>query len=108
MLHGAYRRVVSAVKDLAWEQLLYDDKTAQLTVSDLERVRGTVPAMPQGERFRALRLEFSLKSSQYATMVLREVLKIDTSSAFQASLTAANKEVAAEPSASAGPSAQSD
>ena len=95
VLHGAYRHIVAAVPDLAWEHISYADKTAQLTTSDLERLTGKAPEIPNEGPLRALKLEFSLKSSQYATMVLREVLKIDTSSSFQASLTAASKQDAA-------------
>lgn len=45
-----------------------------------------VITFPIDGKYLALKLEFTLQSSQYATMALREVLRCDTSKAFQEQL----------------------
>lgn len=47
-----------------------------------------VPRMPAGEGcYLALRLSFQLPTSCYATMLIRELTKMDTATAFQKTLT---------------------
>ena len=43
-------------------------------------------ALLSGGTMRALKLQFSLPSSTYATMLIRDLLKCDTSAAFQTTL----------------------
>ena len=46
--------------------------------------------LASGGKHKALRLEFTLPSSVYATMAVRELLKMDTSPSYQARLDAEN------------------
>ncbi|CEP03890.1 unnamed protein product (mitochondrion) [Plasmodiophora brassicae] len=73
---GAYRHVVVKPTDMNWDVVRYDDKTAPLLLTDMDRMRGAgVPeSVPDGAHV-AIRLEFSLPSSSYATVFLREVMK---------------------------------
>lgn len=65
----------------------YANDTDTLIISDLERVRNEKePISVDDGQFMALVLEFSLPSSSYATMALREILKADTSVASQVHL----------------------
>lgn len=56
--------------------------------TDLERVEGKdVPKPVEGENaLTAVIVEFTLGSSEYATMVLRELTKMETSAGFQTQL----------------------
>lgn len=65
----------------------YNDVTLPLTLSDLDVLEGKLPpkSIEDGSRI-ALKIEFSLPSSTYATMVLREILKTETSSHYQSLL----------------------
>ncbi|XP_052753373.1 pseudouridylate synthase 7 homolog [Galleria mellonella] len=64
----------------------YSDPRADLLLSDRDRLarRTRTAAAPDGE-YKALLLTMSLPSSCYATMALRELLRVDTSSDTQAS-----------------------
>lgn len=62
----------------------YHDDTDALIRSDIEELRGDPEPISASEgQLKAIVLEFSLPSSSYATMALREVLKADTSAASQ-------------------------
>ncbi|KAI9337144.1 pseudouridine synthase [Zopfochytrium polystomum] len=95
-LTGDYRRVVQKPTDVAWRTIRYNDTNLPLTLTDLDRING-VPqpvSVPDG-KFLGLVCEFSLTSSSYATMALREVLHVDTSAGFQTVLSVASKADAA-------------
>ncbi|KAG7252768.1 hypothetical protein CRUP_012656, partial [Coryphaenoides rupestris] len=64
-LAGAYRRVVIRPTEVSWIPLVLEDKPG--------------PVFNTEGKYRALRMEFSLPPSTYATMAIREVLKMDTS-----------------------------
>ncbi|KAJ3109118.1 hypothetical protein HDU96_007328 [Phlyctochytrium bullatum] len=68
--------------------LKYESSTDPLCLSDMDRLNGkTEPqAALQGSKV-GLVCEFTLETSSYATMALREVLRADTSSGFQTELT---------------------
>uniref|UniRef100_A0A3Q3VJM3 Pseudouridylate synthase 7 homolog n=1 Tax=Mola mola TaxID=94237 RepID=A0A3Q3VJM3_MOLML len=79
-LAGAYRRIIIRPADVSWEIIQYDDPRIPLVHSDYEKLENKPPPVFNKEgKYRALRLEFSLPPSTYATMAIREVLKLDTS-----------------------------
>ncbi|XP_014670043.1 PREDICTED: pseudouridylate synthase 7 homolog [Priapulus caudatus] len=86
-LPGAYRKILVKPTNLSWKLYGYHDNTLPLTLSDLDRLNMVdEPESIADGLFEGLRVEFSLPSSSYATMALREVLKIDTSAAYQTTL----------------------
>ncbi|XP_067682997.1 pseudouridylate synthase 7 homolog [Haliotis asinina] len=86
-LPGDYRHLLVTPRDVTWDVVTYNDFTVPLSQGDLDIMfNKPQPKSVNEGKFRALRLEFSLPSSTYATMALREILKIDTSSTFQTSL----------------------
>ncbi|OAE22414.1 hypothetical protein AXG93_2381s1100 [Marchantia polymorpha subsp. ruderalis] len=73
--------------------IMYNDVTESLIESDLDvitKVSGDdkekVPGSVEGGAFKALQLRFSLQTSSYATMAIRELLKTSTSVAFHKTL----------------------
>uniref|UniRef100_H3DEW1 Pseudouridylate synthase 7 homolog n=1 Tax=Tetraodon nigroviridis TaxID=99883 RepID=H3DEW1_TETNG len=79
-LAGAYRRIVIRPTDVSWEVINYDDPRISLVHSDFEILENKpAPVFNKDGKYRALRMEFSLPPSSYATMAIREVLKLDTS-----------------------------
>lgn len=78
-LPGSYRKLVQVPGDVKCSYLRYDDPTLPLTLSDAERLEGkSEPMSLEKGASAALRIEFSLPASTYATMLLREVTKEDT------------------------------
>lgn len=92
--------------DLNWYLMKYKNDTDTLLQSDLEALRNVPPPenCPEGQHT-ALIVEFSLPSSVYATMALREILKSDTSVASQVSL---HENVTRKHSADDEPSTEDD
>jgi len=88
-LPGSYRRLLGRPKQLEWKILRYDDHTLPLSPTDLTRLRGDPEplSVPEGQLV-ALRLEFTLAPSSYATMLLRELTKQPTDFAHQMKLNA--------------------
>uniref|UniRef100_A0A8C9YT59 Pseudouridylate synthase 7 homolog n=1 Tax=Sander lucioperca TaxID=283035 RepID=A0A8C9YT59_SANLU len=79
-LAGAYRRIIIRPSDVSWEVIKYDDPRISLVHSDFEKLENKpAPVFNNEGKYRALRMEFSLPPSTYATMAIREVLKLDTS-----------------------------
>uniref|UniRef100_A0A8D3A302 Pseudouridylate synthase 7 homolog n=1 Tax=Scophthalmus maximus TaxID=52904 RepID=A0A8D3A302_SCOMX len=79
-LAGAYRRVIIRPSDVSWSVIQYDDPRISLVHSDFEILeKKAAPVFNKEGKHRALRMEFSLPPSTYATMAIREVLKLDTS-----------------------------
>ncbi|EIE24990.1 tRNA pseudouridine synthase D [Coccomyxa subellipsoidea C-169] len=94
-LPGGYRRLLHRPRDLNWRLLRYSDPDAPLALSTLDRLTGVAPpavnAIESGEEVGAgekiaLQLAFSLPSSTYATMLVRELTKTSTATAFHKSL----------------------
>ncbi|XP_030385286.1 pseudouridylate synthase 7 homolog [Scaptodrosophila lebanonensis] len=88
-LGGAYRKLLIQPSDLKWEFRRYGTPEDTLIASDWEQLNhipvSPVPAEPE-TKYTALLLEFSLPTAAYATMLLRELLKLDTSTASQIQL----------------------
>ena len=79
-LPGDYRRIIVRPSDVEWEIKLYQDPTTDFILSDLEKLKN-IPVQSNDEdsgKLRALVIKFSLPSSCYATMALREIMKIET------------------------------
>lgn len=86
-LGGAYRKMMVKPENLQWKLTTYEDPSESLILSDLEKLKGEKePEAKKDATNRALILDFQLPSSTYATMALREILKVDTSALHQRSL----------------------
>lgn len=86
-LSGTYRNILMSVNDLSWKTLNYKEQNDNLILSDFEQLKGQQePVNVEGGKFKALVMEFSLCSSSYATMVIREIMKIDTSTSTHAKM----------------------
>ncbi|KAJ3229866.1 hypothetical protein HDU81_004952 [Chytriomyces hyalinus] len=93
-LAGDYRRVLIRPKNVSWKLLQYDDPHIPLSRTDLDIING-VPepvSLPDGKRVGVV-VEFSLETSSYATMALREILRSDTSAGFQGTLSNKSNQV---------------
>lgn len=87
-LAGAYRKLLAKPENMSWEFKRYNSPTCTLIASDIEELKGVKPDPEESDGGqKALILDFSLPSSAYATMALREVLKTDTSVANQQKMT---------------------
>ncbi|KAM7358136.1 pseudouridine synthase 7 [Cochliomyia hominivorax] len=86
---GAYRKLVLKPTNMSWEFRSYTDPNETLILSDFELLKGkTIKDFKvEGEgNYEALLLDFCLPPAAYATMMLRELLKCDTSAAAQTNL----------------------
>ncbi|XP_067051199.1 pseudouridylate synthase 7 homolog [Acropora muricata] len=86
-LSGAYRKLLVKPSQMNWHWFRYNDIKEPLALTDMDRLKGAQEpqSVPDG-KYWALQLGFTLPTSTYATMALREVLRCNTSSAYQASL----------------------
>lgn len=72
---------------MKWEIVNYDDPTASLVQTDYDRMtKVPEPTFLSAGKYRALKMEFDLPSSSYATMLVREILKTDTSPSYHTTL----------------------
>uniref|UniRef100_A0A8D0DRY6 Pseudouridylate synthase 7 homolog n=1 Tax=Salvator merianae TaxID=96440 RepID=A0A8D0DRY6_SALMN len=79
-LSGAYRKIIIRPQNVNWEVVAYDDPKIPLFSTDLDKLERKPPVvLPTEGKYKALKMEFSLPPSTYATMAIREVLKMDTS-----------------------------
>ncbi|CAH0546724.1 unnamed protein product [Brassicogethes aeneus] len=86
-LSGTYRNILTQPKYLTWKILNYNDPNYNLILSDFEQLKKVPePVSLENGKFKALVMEFTLHSSSYATMVIREIMKIDTSTSSHAKL----------------------
>lgn len=81
---GAYRKLLLKPANLSWELIKYNEETDNLIQSDWEELKDeNKPVTQEDGKLLALVVDFCLPSSTYATMVLREILKQDTSASHQ-------------------------
>lgn len=74
-------------EQLTWQLVRHNEETDNLIQSDFELLKDEpAPVFAENAPLTALIVDFRLPSSTYATMVLREILKLDTSPANQARL----------------------
>ncbi|GMK54184.1 hypothetical protein CspeluHIS016_0107700 [Cutaneotrichosporon spelunceum] len=95
-LPGSYRKIVHKPSNVSWERIKYTDPDIPLAQADEDRLLGfNVPAQddPEG-KFTALKISWSLGTSSYATMALREITRQETSSWHQIGLTAEGEDQA--------------
>ncbi len=72
---------------MVWETVSYDDPTVSLVRTDYDRMTTvSEPVSVSDGQYRALKMEFDLPTSSYATMLVREILKTDTSPSYHSSL----------------------
>lgn len=87
---GAYRKLLLKPLDMSWEFRSYATPEETLILSDWELLKGKniddFKIKDQEAKYEALLLDFGLPTAAYATMMLRELLKCDTSAATQTSL----------------------
>ncbi|XP_061398916.1 pseudouridylate synthase 7 homolog [Musca vetustissima] len=96
---GAYRKLLIKPTEMSWEFRSYATPEDTLILSDFEKFKGKSLDDLKGKRgadnenkYQALILDFCLPTAAYATMMLRELLKCDTSAAHQTAMeTAAMK-----------------
>ncbi|KAK9306222.1 hypothetical protein QLX08_002966 [Tetragonisca angustula] len=89
-LGGAYRKILQVPSNLSWNVMHYSKKHADLIMCDINEMRKcSAPKNEPEGKFKALIIQMSLRSSTYATMALREILKSDTSPQVQAAQSAA-------------------
>ncbi|XP_076271379.1 pseudouridine synthase 7 isoform X1 [Rhynchophorus ferrugineus] len=86
-LSGTYRKLLGKPEDLESKIMYYNDPTDNLILSDLDELKKIKePESVENGKYKAVILSFTLRASSYATMVLREILKCNTSSSKQAEL----------------------
>ncbi|KAJ2082702.1 multisubstrate pseudouridine synthase 7 [Coemansia sp. RSA 988] len=86
-LAGGYRHMIIKPRDFAYEWMRYNDDTLPLARSDSDAIEGRHDpvSVDFGEHV-ALKLTFGLPSSAYATMLLRELMRKETASSHQTTL----------------------
>ncbi|XP_042208197.1 pseudouridylate synthase 7 homolog isoform X2 [Homarus americanus] len=85
---GAYRRLIVRPTNVNGTLCYYKDSSKPLIQSDMDKLREVEVKdniLTEGPH-KAVILEMTLPASSYATVALRELLKMDTSSQFQATL----------------------
>ena len=79
-LPGDYRAMIVLPGDVTWSIIGHDDPLQDLIPSDKDTLEGkvSVPENLEQGKYKSLILKFSLPSSSYATIALREVMKVGT------------------------------
>ncbi|XP_014255801.1 pseudouridylate synthase 7 homolog [Cimex lectularius] len=77
-LYGAYRKVVQIPENLTYKIVKYSSHDDDFILSDLDKMKNITLKSSQEGQYKAVLLNFNLKSSSYATMLMRELMKFDT------------------------------
>jgi len=99
-LSGDYRYIIQKPVDVEHSIIAYNDHNDSLTETEMTTLRepvrdtrdpaaaeeGAAQNAEEAKSFKALSISFSLESSTYATMFLRELMKISMSFAYQVTL----------------------
>ncbi|KAI9469723.1 MAG: pseudouridine synthase [Benjaminiella poitrasii] len=86
-LKGDYRAMLSKPEHMNWTFIRYNDPTEKLCNTDVDKLENKPePVDVLDGKYLALRVEFTLGTSQYATMALREIMRTETSSQAQSNL----------------------
>ncbi|CEP16132.1 hypothetical protein [Parasitella parasitica] len=86
-LSGDYRVMLSKPEQMSWSFVRYDDPTEKLCNTDVDRLENKdEPVGIDDGQYLALKVEFTLGTSQYATMALREIMRAETSSQAQSTI----------------------
>ena len=77
---GDMRKLFARPTDIEYDIIEHDDRDAELIDSDLDKLSGKTNSIHhvKGGKYRSAVVEFSLQSSQYATMCMRELMKRST------------------------------
>jgi len=76
---GDYRRCFLKPTNVSHTVISYADAAADLVLTDLDRINGITERTIEDGPLRAVTVKFTLPPSSYATMVLRELMKANTS-----------------------------
>eukprot|EP00794_Sanderia_malayensis_P000513 gene513-1162_t len=91
-LSGAYRYIVVKPENVDWNIVYYDDYCIPLIQTEVDNnmscAEGAQPLQLDNTtgKFASLKVEFTLPPSSYATMVIREITKLDSSANYQSTL----------------------
>lgn len=80
---GAYRKIVTKPDDVIFDIVEMQNENEDLLTADYMKEQDPTPVIVESDRTpvtKALRMRFNLKTSSYATMLIREITR--TSSAF--------------------------
>ena len=76
-VRGGYRKLVGKPKHLTWKFFKYNDSSIPLIVSPIDLKNGAKePSSVETGKFSALKVEFILTTASYATICLREIIKL--------------------------------
>jgi tRNA pseudouridine13 synthase len=113
-LPGSYRRVRQRVSDLTAKRIGYTHDDEQLYITDYDAALGRMDGVKEngdpdaGLPYTAVQLSFTMPRSCYATMLLRELTKGDSSTHAQRAKTQAMQAGTAQAQADAAAAAASD
>eukprot|EP01090_Pellita_catalonica_P001376 TRINITY_DN11084_c0_g1_i1.p1 TRINITY_DN11084_c0_g1~~TRINITY_DN11084_c0_g1_i1.p1 ORF type:complete len:397 (-),score=58.89 TRINITY_DN11084_c0_g1_i1:151-1245(-) len=84
-LQGGYRKLIERPRDVTYEILRYSDPDAKLNITDFDRLQPEPVQIYTDVNgpLKAARFTFTLASSTYATMCLREIFNMPTDFALQ-------------------------